>query len=88
MPEESASVNLRCVCFRQVLEEINKWTFDVFKLHDLTQGHPLLAVTYTILQVSVLLTINEQIFRVIIVAVVITLANHKWQRQRPNQILR
>ena len=35
----------------QVLEEINKWTFDVFKLYDITQGHPLLAVTYTILQV-------------------------------------
>ena len=39
--------------FHKVLEEINKWTFDVFKLHDLTQGHPLLAVTYTILQVGV-----------------------------------
>ena len=33
----------------------------MFKLHDLTQGHPLLAVTYTILQVSGLLLIHEQI---------------------------
>ncbi|XP_020606542.1 cAMP-specific 3',5'-cyclic phosphodiesterase 4C-like isoform X1 [Orbicella faveolata] len=41
----------------KVLEEINKWTFDVFKLHDLTQGHPLLAVTYTILQARDLLKI-------------------------------
>ena len=45
-----------CILFFQVLEEINKWTFDVFKLHDITQGHPLLAVTYTILQVITLIT--------------------------------
>ncbi|CAH3174151.1 unnamed protein product [Porites evermanni] len=41
----------------KILEEINKWTFDVFKLHDITQGHPLLAVTYTILQARDLLKI-------------------------------
>ncbi|XP_067028272.1 3',5'-cyclic-AMP phosphodiesterase 4C-like isoform X2 [Acropora muricata] len=41
----------------KVLEEINKWTFDVFKLYDITQGHPLLAVTYTILQARDLLKI-------------------------------
>lgn len=44
-------VKFPCILCFQVLEEINKWTFDVFKLHDITQGHPLLAVTYTILQV-------------------------------------
>ena len=76
-PEKYDAINFWCNCFYQVLEEINKWTFDVFKLHDLTQGHPLLAVTYTILQVSTLLLIHGQIIRAITVTMVITLANRR-----------
>ena len=33
------------------LEAVHKWDFDVFKLHNITNGRPLAAVTYTILQV-------------------------------------
>ncbi|XP_046847918.1 cAMP-specific 3',5'-cyclic phosphodiesterase 4C-like isoform X2 [Xenia sp. Carnegie-2017] len=39
------------------LDCVHKWDFDVFKLHDITNGRPLAAVTYTILQARDLMRI-------------------------------
>ncbi|CAB3987038.1 cAMP-specific 3, 5 -cyclic phosphodiesterase 4C-like isoform X3 [Paramuricea clavata] len=39
------------------LEAVHKWDFDVFKLHNITNGRPLAAVTYTILQARDLMRI-------------------------------
>ena len=34
------------------MESLNTWSFDVFKLQRLSGGRPLVATTYTIVQVS------------------------------------
>ena len=39
------------LCIFQVMENLDQWNFDVFKLHDVTQARPLLSVSYTIMQV-------------------------------------
>ncbi|KXJ18091.1 cAMP-specific 3',5'-cyclic phosphodiesterase 4D [Exaiptasia diaphana] len=41
----------------KILEGINKWDFDAFSLDEATNGHPMLAVAYTILQARDLLKI-------------------------------
>ncbi|XP_032218753.2 cAMP-specific 3',5'-cyclic phosphodiesterase 4C isoform X3 [Nematostella vectensis] len=40
-----------------ILENVNKWDFDAFALGEATNGHPMLAVSYTILQARDLLKI-------------------------------
>ncbi len=36
------------------MESLDHWSFDVFKLYDITQTRPLLSISYTILQVGFL----------------------------------
>ena len=38
------------LCF-QVMENVDKWDFDVFKLSEVTSSRPLVSICYTILQV-------------------------------------
>jgi len=43
------------VALEKVMEDLDKWNFDVFKVYDLTQSRPLLSISYTILQTRDLL---------------------------------
>ncbi|XP_065069739.1 3',5'-cyclic-AMP phosphodiesterase 4C-like isoform X3 [Rhopilema esculentum] len=39
----------------KIMEDLDKWNFDVFKVYDVTASRPLLSITYTILQTRDLL---------------------------------